>query len=238
MHRCGCTGGGLTEGGDLKKDRKTTVMSYTITTIEVSFINVLVLSLSNLGSTNKSHHLTHTWLWQIPKDLNFLIYANTASPLRFIFLTWACKKNKKQKKTDLTENFYGGYNILGLQGTTVIWISILNIFIYISILKSTEMGKLVTYFQFLDFGIVSGFTIHLTDSLHQIIHLVVRLLDCGHNLIWNNLFNLSINRLWMGWDHMKFWKYTVYSWFVHHSLLNLNWDKYMDCRSRTCKLIL
>ncbi len=119
----------------LKKGRKTTVMSYTIKTIEVSFINVSVLSLSNLGSINKSHHLAHTWLWEISKDLNFLIYANTASPLRFIFLTWAYKK---------TENVYGGYNILALQGTTVMWISRLYIFIYISILKST--GKLVTYF--------------------------------------------------------------------------------------------
>lgn len=75
----------------LKKGWKTTVMSYTITTTEVSFINVLVLSLSNLASTNKSH----TWLWEISKDLNFLIYANTASPLRFIFLTWAYKKHRK-----------------------------------------------------------------------------------------------------------------------------------------------
>ncbi len=148
-------------------------------------------------------------------------------------------KKKKKKNWFNTENVYGGYNILALQGTTVIWISILNIFIYISILKSTEMGKLVTYFQFLDFGIVSGFTIHLTDSIHQIIHLAVRLLDCGHNFIRNDPFDLSINRLRMRWDHMKFWKYTVYSWFVHHSLLNLNWgNKYMDCRSRTCKLIL
>lgn len=38
-----------------------------------------------------SHNLVHTWLWEISKDLNFLIYANTASPLRFIFLTWAWK---------------------------------------------------------------------------------------------------------------------------------------------------
>ncbi len=108
------------------KSKNTTVMSYTITTIEVSFIHVLVLSLSNLGSTNKSHHLAHTWLWQIPKDLNFLIYANTASPFVLSSLHEPAKK-KKKKNWFNTENVYGGYNILALQGTTVIWISILNI---------------------------------------------------------------------------------------------------------------
>jgi len=51
------------------------------------------------------------------------------------------------------------------------------------ILKSTEMGILVTYFQFLDSGIIFGFTIHHTDSFHQILHLEVRLLHCSPNLI-------------------------------------------------------
>jgi len=41
-------------------------------------------------------------------DLNFLIYANTASPLRFIFFTWAWKQ--KRFEFDL-ENAYGVYGI-------------------------------------------------------------------------------------------------------------------------------